>query len=85
MDCIILYEVLTVFHTKLRELGLGLHLKSYSIPGLAFKAFKMNYLTPNTVVNLLKRFIRDEMGHIGEGRGYYYDVKGMGCILKNGV
>ena len=90
-DCIMLYDILQVFHQKLKEFGLGLNLNVYSIPGMALKAFKKNYLKPKMVVNLstahsMEKFIREGyyggrsevfMGYIGDGKGYYYDVKGM--------
>lgn len=90
-DCIILFEVLKVFNSKIKEYGVGLHMKVYSIPGLAFKAFKKAFVQADTTYNLstrkgIERFMREAyyggrievfMGYIGDNKGYYYDVKGM--------
>ena len=90
-DCIILYRILLVFQAKIEEFGLSLATNTYSIPGLAFRAFKQKYLAPKEVVNLgmaksMEAFIRDGYyggrtevfrAYVGGGTGYYYDVKGM--------
>lgn len=90
-DCIMLYKILQVFDHKIREFGISLESHSYSIPSLAFKAFKRNYLEFGRLVNLtfyksVDDFIREAyyggrcevfMAYIGNNEGYYYDVKGM--------
>ena len=90
-DCEILYEVLLVFDREVREFGVSLGTKSYSIPGFAFRVFKNKYLEFNTLANLSRHknidgFIRQGFyggrtevfrSYIGDNKGYYYDVKGM--------
>ena len=90
-DCIVLFKVLEVFANKIREFDMSLGIRSYSIPGLAYKVFKTRFLNVNTLVNLslnknINDFIREGyyggrtevfMAYIGGNRGYYYDVKGM--------
>ena len=90
-DCIMLYQILLVFNSRIREFGLSLASNVYSIPGLAFRAFKQNYLPPALVPNLTMKksydtFIRGAYyggrtevfrSFTGGNKGYYYDVKGM--------
>ena len=90
-DCEILYKVLLVFDREIREFGVGLEMKSYSIPGFAFKVFRNKYLELYAVANIgrhknIDDFIRQGYyggrtevfrSYIGENKGYYYDVKGM--------
>lgn len=83
-EYIMLYEILMVFHRKIREFGLKLTANSYSIPGLAFKTFRNNYMEMGMLVNLslnksIDDFIREGyyggrcevfMGYIGNQQGY---------------
>ena len=88
---VVFIEILLAFHEKVGEIGLGLHHNVYSIPGMAFRAFKKGYIKHMLVANLssqpsMEKFIRDAYyggrtevftGYIGGNKGYYYDVKGM--------
>ena len=92
-DCKMLYDMLLVFDREVREFGVSLETRTYSIPGMAFRVFKYLYLTFNTLVNISKyknidTFIRKAyyggrtevfISYIGGygGRGFYYDVKVM--------
>ena len=90
-DCLVLFKVLEVFGNKISEFSVPLGVRSYSIPGLAYRVFKAKFLKDKTLVNLsfnknINDFIREGyyggrtevfMGYIGDNKGYYYDVKGM--------
>lgn len=89
-NCILLFDILVAFDTKLGESNISIRGTSLTIPSLAFKVFKETYLKPNMVENLSRSVAKEDFvrnayyggrcevfrGHISEN-GFYYDVPGM--------